>query len=104
MPHEKLEKAEFARLQADQLSGALDHPRQQVELEVADLQRSIRRAALAPARQRLEAGQQLTECEGLYQIIVAAGVQAGDAIIHVTERAQNQHRRAFSRRSQGLDQ
>jgi hypothetical protein len=53
-------------------------------------------------RQHLDPRQQLREREGLGQVVVPAGTQALDAVVHLGERAQDQDRRRHALRSQGL--
>ena len=73
MPHQIFEQAEFARLQLQFLPGAADFVRQPIELEIGDPIDRLLAAAAAPARQRLDARQQLGKCIGFGQIVVAAG-------------------------------
>ena len=56
------------------------------------------------AVQHLDAGQQLGEGVGLGQIVVAAGAQAGDPVVDLAERGQDQHRRRVAARPQAGDQ
>ncbi len=56
-----------------------------------------------PAQQRLDARQQLRERERLGEIVVAAGLEAADAIVDRAEGAQDQHRRGQTRAPQLLN-
>src|ERR1700755_950709 len=65
----------------------------EVHLELAPLRPRAAGAGLAPARQRLDPGDQFGQGVGLDQIVVAAGLQARDLVLDLAQRAQEQHRR-----------
>ncbi len=79
------------------------HP---VEFQVGQFQLGIgfRVAGLAAPGQRVDARQQLRHVVWLGQIIIAAGAQARDAVVHVAEGAQNQHRHLAPGGAQRLHQ
>jgi len=52
------------------------------------------------AQQRPQAGQQLAEVEGLGEVVVAPGVEAGDPVGHGVARGEHQHRVAPPARPQ----
>ena len=52
------------------------------------------------ARKGAQAGQQFLEVEGLHQVIVGAGIEAGHAVVHGIARGQHQDGRAESRGAQ----
>jgi hypothetical protein len=89
--HEEFEQAEFARQELDVLRAASHAARQQVHLEIADLELCGCSAAAAAPQQRLDARQQLSKGEGLGEIVVAAGAQASDPVVDRAQRAQDQH-------------
>ena len=51
---------------------------------------------VAAAEQRLDSRQQFAEREGLGEVVVAAGAQALDAVVHRPERREDQHRGVFA--------
>jgi hypothetical protein len=65
MAHEVLEQGELARPKIDGLAGALHTPRQAVQPQVGNRQLGGLGRRLPPARDGLEARQQLGEGEGL---------------------------------------
>ena len=77
--------------------------RQAVELEIADPVDGLGVLGAGAAVQHLDAGEQLGKGVGLGQIVVAAGAQAGDAVVDLAERRQDQHRRGVAARAQPGD-
>jgi hypothetical protein len=55
--------------------------------------------AARPAQQRLDAGDQLRECEWLHEIIIGPSVQAADPILHRVPGGQDEDRNLVSPRS-----
>jgi hypothetical protein len=55
------------------------------------------------AVQHLHAGEQFGKRIGLGQIVVAAGAQAGHAVVHLAQRRQDQHGRRVATRAQARD-
>jgi GrpB-like predicted nucleotidyltransferase (UPF0157 family) len=53
-----------------------------------------RRLAAGAAQQRAQPGIQFAEVEGLDQVVVGAGVEALDAVLHGVARGEDQHRQA----------
>ena len=101
--HEELEELELARGELDLAPGARHAPRQQVELQVLDLEARRLRCARAPAQQRLDARQQLSERERLGEIVVAPGLQSPDTVVDAAEGRQHQHRRGQPLAAHQLD-
>ena len=66
--------------------------RQPVEAEVADLVAGRRLRRAGAAGQHFDAGEQFGEGVGLGQIVVAAGAQAGDAVVDLAQGGEDQHR------------
>ena len=85
-------------------SAALGGAGQKIELEIAHLKPRLDGGGTAAAHQRVDARQQFDEGIGLGQIIVAARLQPFDAIVHVGERAQEQHRRQIAVLADLLDE
>ena len=100
MAHQIFEQAEFARLQRDVASGAAHRMRQPVEFQIAGAVDRLGLARTGAAAQHLDAGEQFREGVGLGQVVVAAGAQAGDAVVDLAERRQDQHRRGIAARAQ----
>jgi hypothetical protein len=67
-----------------------------VELEVVEAQHVALVLPAAAAQQRLEAGEQLLEREGLGQVVVGAGLEARDAVVDRVASGEHQHRRAVA--------
>ncbi len=101
--HQVFEQLEFLRLQGDDTRAARGLPGQQVDMQVRDVQGRLLAAALHPAAQGIQAGQQLSESERLGEIVIATALQALDALVHVRQRAQDQDRGAVARLAQRLD-
>ncbi len=91
-----LEQPELARLQGHGTTRAADTVAETVELEIADPVHRLHVARLAAPRQCLDAGEQFGEGIGLGEIIVAAGAQAGDAVVDLAEGRKDQRRRAVA--------
>ena len=99
-----IEQREFTRPQVERLRAALHLARQQVEREIADRQpRRLGGTGGAPD-QRLDAREQLGKGERLGQVIVAAGLQAPNAIVHRPPGAEDQDRRRDAARAQRVDE
>ena len=92
MAHQIFQQPEFARLKLDGRAVALGGAREQIELQIAHRDFRLHRARIAPANERVQPRQQLGEGIGLGEIIVAPCPQTFDAVIHIGERAQEEHR------------
>src|SRR6476619_2867760 len=91
IPHQVLEQRKLARAQLD-LAPAPDRAaRAEVEGEIAggELGRGGRRRGAA--NQRLHAGEQLSEGERFDQVVIAAGLESSDAVVHGVPGAQDQY-------------
>ena len=55
--------------------------------------------ALGAPHQRTQPGLDLGQVEGLAQVVVGAGVEAGDALVGAVARGEHQHRRAVAARA-----
>src|SRR3954468_12044624 len=88
--HQILEQRELAGAQLDLASAAHGTTRVQVEREVTDGE--IRRSGdrRCPANQRLDAGEQFSEGERFNQVVITAGLEPGDAVVHGAAGAQDQ--------------
>ena len=105
MTHQVLEQRELARAQFD---------RAPLPRSTRRVRRSRRRSAtvssvdscahLPASRQRLHAREQLREGEGLGEVVVAARLQALDAIVDRVAGAQEQHGRLHARATQRRDE
>src|SRR5579883_2034506 len=102
-PHEELEQLLLAGGELDLPSAAGDLPGDQVELQVRDPQHRRLGGARAAPQQRLDAREELGEREGLREIVVAARLEAADAVIDRAKRTQNQYRSGEARAPQLLD-
>jgi len=89
MAHEIFEQPEFARLQLDGPGRRASRTGQQIHLEIADRKARLWPRSGAAARQRLQAGDQLGEGEGLGQVVVGARLEADHALVDLTEGAQD---------------
>ena len=65
---------------------------EQVHLQLADPQRRLALRAGVAAQQDVEPRGQLEEIEGFGHVVVAAGAQTADPLVHSRQRAQDQHR------------
>jgi hypothetical protein len=72
-----------------------------VESETFSLERLF---AAATSKQRLKTRNQLAESEGLRQVVVSAGVEAGDPVDNRVPRCEEEDRRLDSPRAQRLTQ
>ena len=77
------------------LAAAPDLAGVRVELEVGEAE-DLLRARRHPAQKRPQAGEQLLERERLREVVVRAGVEAGDAALHLGAGGQHQHGHAVS--------
>ena len=68
-----------------------------------DRQLCLGRGAATPSHQVLEPGVQLGECEGLGQIVVAAGPEASDPFVELSQRREDENRRLHRGGPQRLD-
>ncbi len=93
MTHQQLQQAVFPGLQMYPFAGAGDGVGVQIENQIGDLQPVLPGLGLGASCQRFQTRQQFPEGIGLDQIIIAAGFQAGDAIVHFAQRRQHQRRR-----------
>jgi hypothetical protein len=67
-----------------------------VELDVGEAQQAPVRPLDVPADERAQPRLKLADVVGLDQVVVGAGVEAGDAIRHLDTRGEHQHRRAVA--------
>ena len=102
-PHEELEQLLLARGELDLAAGPRDLAGEQVEFQVRYPQHRRLGGARMPAQQRLDARQQLRERKRLGEIVVAARLEAADAIVDRAEGAQDQYRRREPRPPQLLN-
>ena len=98
------EQRELARAQLDRLRAALHLARQQVEREVAGRQPGRLGGAGRAADERLHARQQFREGERLGQVVVAARLQAADAIVDGPPGAEDQDRHPDAPGAERVDQ
>ena len=98
--HEQLEQRVLGAGEVEVAVAAWGHAR--VHGHVADLERLVAQLAAAAAQQGAHAGDQLVERERLDQVVVGAGVEAGDAVGDGVARREHQHRHAGARRAQPL--
>ena len=91
--HQVLEQRELAGPEFDGAALSGRNPADQVEAQVADGQLVLHRRLGGPADQRVHARQQFGKCERLGEVVVAAGHEARDAVVHRVPRAEDQHRR-----------
>src|SRR5204863_5135627 len=102
MLHEVFEQPELARLQHDGLAGARHLVGEAVEREVADAVAGGLLLGGGPAHQRLDAGEQLGVGVRLGEVVVAAGAQALDAVVHLAQRREDEDGRARALGAQRL--
>ena len=103
MAQQVFEQRELARLKRDRSPAAPDRACQDIHLKVALAQQGLDRRPTATAQQRLDAGQQLGEREGLHQIVVAAAPEARDPVLDSAQGAEKQNRRVLAGAAQHLD-
>ena len=96
--HQVLEQAEFARLQVDLLAGAVYRTAQQIHMQVGHLHFGDSLATLAHRTpgDGLESRHEFGEGEGLADVVIGAGTQALDLVVHLAERAQYQRGRGVA--------
>ena len=94
MSEEELEQPVLGARQLDAPVAAPHVARRRVEREVGEAQ-ALRRRLDAP-QQRPQAREQLAQGEGLDQVVVGAGVEAGDAVVDRVARGEHQDRRAVA--------
>src|SRR5581483_394442 len=102
--HEVFEEGELARLQFDLFAGAGDFAGEQIQLEIADREAVGLGGVGGAADERLDAGEQFGEGEGFGEVIVAAGLEAFDAVVHGGLGAEDDHRHAEALLAQTLDE
>ncbi len=102
--HQVFEQCELARTKRlDLAAAARRRAGEEIEREVADREPARRRRGARPPDQRVHARQQLGERERLHEIVVAADLESGDAIVDRLPRAEDQHRRADAALAQRAD-
>src|SRR5215831_17055541 len=89
---QQFEEGEFPALQFNLLARAGDFPRNQVHFDVSPREGRRLHRVRRSADQRLDAREQFGERKGLRQVIVAACLQSGDAIVYGYLCAQDQNR------------
>jgi len=94
----------LARLQVDALALACNLARGPVEHQVGDTQNQLLVAQGRAAKQGAHAGGELGEGERLDQIIVAAGIEASDALVDAIERGEEEDGHRDAGAAQDFDQ
>src|SRR5579863_429151 len=84
---------EFSRQQLDASAATVCRPCHEVQFQVSDAQQCFLDDGCATAGERLDARQQLGEGERLDKVVVAAGAQTTNALIDLSERADDESRR-----------
>ena len=102
--HEVGQQVELTRLQGDLAAGTPHRAGEQIQLQVREAETRLAGCIARAPEQRFKPRQELGEGEGLGQIVVAAGPEPLHPVVHLGERAQDQHRRAPALASQRLDQ
>ena len=99
MTQEEVEEGELLRRELHLHVAPGDPPGRGVERQVARGEdgRALRRP---PPEERPDAGEELVERERLREVVVRAGVQARDAVLHAVARREHQDRRPSVRRPQ----
>src|SRR5208337_1169065 len=100
--HEILEQLELARQEFDRQASAAHLAVDQVHFQRADLQPGRARLSAAP-HERFDAGAEFANVERLDEIVVAAGLQAADTLVHGRQGADHQNGRRIAFLSQRLD-
>ena len=90
---EELEQLEFARLKLDRLSAPAHRSRDEVHLEIADLEQGLRSAQSRTPGKRGKARHQFLEGEGLDDMVVPAGLEFLDPVVDAGEVGEKEHRR-----------
>ena len=91
MAHQQVEQGVFLGREGEAGAGAGGRARAGVERQVGHFQHGRLRAVEA-AQQRAHPRQQFVEHERFGQIVVGAGIEAGDAVGHGVARGEHQHR------------
>jgi hypothetical protein len=97
--HEHLEQQELGAGQREQALGAPGLVCAQVEaqiLEGEDLGWAVFLLIAGPAQQRSHAREQLAQGEGLDEVVIGAGIEAGDAVIDLAAGGEHQHGRGVA--------
>ena len=94
--HQRLQDLQRGRVELQQLALAPHFERVEVVFEVGDVQHA-RLHALAATRQRIEAHLDFLQRERLDQVVVGAGIEAGELVVEGVARGQHQHRRLLAR-------
>ena len=102
MAGEDLQQVELAAGELEVAPGAGGDVAAGVDDDVADHQRPGAGAAAA-AQQRLQAGGQLRDGERLDEVVVGAGLQAGDAVLDLVARGQDADGDVDAAGAQALD-
>ena len=103
MAHEQLEQGELGARELEPPLAAVHLVGDRVERQVIEGERArtIVVVASAPAQQRAHARHQLAQRERLDEVVVGAGVEAGDAVVDRVARGQHQDRAAVAARRAG---
>src|SRR6516162_342191 len=86
------EDLEFTRQQFDISATAVRRSCHQVKFEIADAQHCFFDHCSTATSESLDTCQELGKSERLDQVIITAGAQAADAVVHFPESANNQRR------------
>src|SRR5689334_25449504 len=87
---EIFEQTEFARLKSYLDPTAFYRARDEIELKIRDSERGLFGEPARATRQRVDARNKLRECERLHEIVIAAGIEPHDAIVHAGHRREKQ--------------
>lgn len=98
--HQILEQRVFTLCERDIASAPADLAGDRVEHEIRHANLGVISPQGRSAQQRVHAGKQLVRIEGFRQVIVGAGIEAGDFIGDGVARREHQHRRAKSSAAQ----
>src|SRR5262249_51231383 len=93
----------FARLQLDRPALPRDGALQKVHFEVADTQHRLRGRVGGPPAERIHARREFGQRERLDEIVVTAGIEAGDEVVQHAQRAEEQDRGPDSGGADRLD-
>jgi hypothetical protein len=102
--HQVLEEGQLLGPQVDLAAGAPHLARQEIELEVTDLESGRLRRSRGAAHEGLHPRQELGKGEGLHQVVVAARLQATHAVVDGVPGAQEEDGSAHAAASQLLDE